>query len=238
MAIAYKYNNSNIVQRLNKKLTTKVWTAKKNKAIMSQQHSKLLGSCILIRRCAWMAACQQDPRSSWVSEPSWYRNMMTVKASLTPANGAINNKTRWVGRGGVRVIWEQHMHFPVGCGGRQGCREARYGVTLLESVIWHLLSVRVCQRARQGFWGHRRFLLSPSLWVLSKRCDLQGTESQWAAWSSAEVVCFEQKSVLLLHIGRGKPTHLRSNKHNTIHIRATNYANINLHICYFHMSIS
>lgn len=122
-----------------RKLNTKVWIAKRAKC----SHNS---PAFQFWRSTWVLRCQQNLCSSWVTEPSWYWNMMTVKASLTPANGVINNKTRWARKGGWRVIWAQHMHFPAGRRGRQGRRDARYGVTLPESVIWHLLCV--CESVR------------------------------------------------------------------------------------------
>lgn len=90
------------------------------------------------------------------------------QVSRQPMESSITRQGEWIARGG-RVICVQHMHFPVDHGGRQHHRKARYAVTLLESVIWHLLCVRVCQRAGGGFRGHRCFLLSPRLWVFNQR---------------------------------------------------------------------
>lgn len=173
--------------------------------MFQQQPLLLLSSCISIWWSTWVVRCQQDLCSSWVTEPSWYWNMMTVKASLTPANGVINNKTRWAARKereGLSGHSTCTSQWAAGADRYRG--EARYGVTLLESVIWHLLCVWICQRAGEGFWGHRCFLLSPSPWVLSKRSERRG-----ATWRWIDVI-HPAKSVLLFHVGRRKPAHLRS----------------------------
>lgn len=189
-------------------------------AIVFQQQSKLLISCISIWCGTWAVRCQQDLCSSWVTEPSWYRNMMTVKASLTPANGVINNKTRWAGRelggglSGYSTCTSQRAAGADGAAERRDMAWRSWNLWFDICSVWE--SVRGQEKV---FEGPNRFLFSPSLWVLSKRSDLQGTESGGAArwrWSVLNGrwidVIHPAMSVLLFHVGRGEPSHLGSNK--------------------------
>lgn len=125
-----------------------VWIAKRakcssNSRTSSDPASQLGGvpvHCVVSRICVPVG---------WLSPPGTETWWQWRQVSHQPMESSIIRQGEQEGRG--RVIWAQHMHFPVGRGGRQGRTEARYGVTLLESVIWHLLCVWVCQRAGEGF---------------------------------------------------------------------------------------
>lgn len=182
---------------------------------MFQRQSQLLTSCISIWWSTWAAPCQQDLLGDWaflVSQTWWQQRHV----SHQPMEPSIVRQGEQGGRE-EGFIWAQHMHFPVGRRGRRGRREARYGVTLLESVIWHRLCVWVCQRAGEGFWGHCHFLLSPSLWVLSKRSDwvAEQHDAHWR-WSALNGCWMDVnnpgKSVLFFYVGRGEPTDLKGSE--------------------------
>lgn len=142
---------------------------------------------------------------------------MTVKASPTPANGVINNKTRWAERRG----WLGYLGTALPCGpqGQTGPQRGEIwrdapGIWDSTSVLWVSLS-----EGRRRILGAPPLPLESEFYQRDQTCrahrvaEQHGTHWRWSALIGRSTgVIHPAKSVLLFHIGRGEPAHLRSNK--------------------------
>lgn len=143
------------------------------------------------------------------------------KARLIPDDGVINNKRSWVGEEGKEEGYLGTAHvLPSGPQGQTGLRRGK---------IWHDAPgicdlTFLCESLSED---RRRFLRALPPPLVSKSLDFyqreiwlraqtvaeqHGVHWRVSVWMGAEYTFQQAKSVLLLHIGRGKPSHLRREK--------------------------
>lgn len=175
------------IKVLDRKLNTKVWTAKR---AMVFQQSKLLRSCISIWCGTWAVRCQQNLCSSWVTEPflgieTWWQ---WRQVSHQPMEPSIIRQGEQEGEG---YLGTAHA-LPSGPRGQTGPQR---GEIWCDAPGICDLTSAPCESLSEGRRRFSRGTATSSLvqvsGFLSKRSDSRGTESGRAARRSLEVVGFE-----------------------------------------------